>query len=267
MNKMSILYKLSFSSLLIALFIVLSRFLAIPSLFGIPFIKVSIASSVVAFASFYLGPVFGLLVGTFGDVIAALVFPQGEFNPLFTIASSLGGLMPFIIYKILYMTKIEKKYPIILGLILLTISIGLTVFIGMNDSIRNDYSSKEYILYPRLKATLISIVWVMSILLFIGVIVIGYKFKNSKLNRYYSVSLIATSLFFTYYMFKIPISSAVFMYVYSFDFTVVFAMRCLKGIFNVFVDTLLTIIALNVSLKFGIKGALIDRTKLLKEEE
>ena len=86
MKKMTILYKISFSALFIAIGIILSRIVALPSLFGLPFLKVSLNPSIVMFSSFYLGPIWGLLVGTFCDIFGSLLIPQGgAFNPIFTI--------------------------------------------------------------------------------------------------------------------------------------------------------------------------------------
>ena len=98
---MTIIHKISYSALFIAIGIILSRFVSLPSLFGLPFLKVSLNPSIVMFSSFYLGPVWGLLVGTFCDVFGALLVPQGgAFNPLFTIAASLTGLMPYLLYRV-----------------------------------------------------------------------------------------------------------------------------------------------------------------------
>ena len=106
MRKMNALYKISFSALFIALGVILSRFLSINYLFGLPFLKISFAPSIVMFASFYLGPIYGFIVGTAVDVLGALLYPIGPFNPLFTIAASLTGLMPYLIYKFINITKV-----------------------------------------------------------------------------------------------------------------------------------------------------------------
>jgi uncharacterized membrane protein len=53
MKKMSILFKITFSSILLAIAVILSRFLSIPLYsVGLPFIKISLTSSVVMFGSF-----------------------------------------------------------------------------------------------------------------------------------------------------------------------------------------------------------------------
>ena len=53
MRKMTLLHKISYSALFIALGVILSRFVSIPALFGLPFLKISFAPSAVMFSSFY----------------------------------------------------------------------------------------------------------------------------------------------------------------------------------------------------------------------
>ena len=91
MKRMNTLYKISFSALFIALGIILSRFLSISYIFGLPFLKVGFTNSIVMFASFYLGPIWGLIVGGASDVFGALLYPQGgAFNPLYTTGQFAG---------------------------------------------------------------------------------------------------------------------------------------------------------------------------------
>ena len=72
MKRMNTLYKISFSALFIALGIILSRFLSISYIFGLPFLKIGFTNSIVMFASFYLGPIYGFIVGTAVDVFTFL---------------------------------------------------------------------------------------------------------------------------------------------------------------------------------------------------
>ncbi len=258
MNKMSQIYKICFAAILLALFIILSRALSIPYLFGLPFLRVSIASSVVAFASFYLGPFYGFVVGTFGDIIGALAFPQGEFNILFTIASSLGGLLPYFIYRAFIKIKFEKKFPVILTIGLFTICALITIYLSMNDYIGSYYQNSEYYLATWARILIIVVVWLVSVL-FVLFIVFLLKKKDLKgFLEKYQVPCIISSIFITYFVFKIPTSSLVFTFVYDLDFIVVYFARNLLGFFDVVVDSILCIVALNVSLHFNMKSAILE---------
>ena len=268
MKKMSQIYKICFSAILIALFSILSRALSIPYFFGVPFLKLSIASAVVAFASFYLGPFYGFIVGTFGDIIGALAFPQGEFNILFTISSSLGGLLPFFIYKLFNKIKFEKKFPVILTIGLIVVCSVITYYLCNNDSISSYYSSSEYYLASWARYLIIAVAWLLSICFIIVIIFLLNKKDLQGFFQKYNISCIISSIFITYFLFKIPVSSLVFTFVYNIDFVVVYFARNLLGFFDVCVDSILCILALGVSLKFGMQSALLDNNlyKFKREE-
>lgn len=260
MRKMSILYKISYSALFIALGVILSRFVSIPGLFGLPFLKVSPANSIVMFSSFYLGPFFGFLVGTFVDTLGALLFPTGPYNPLFTIAASLTGLMPYICYAALKKIKIEEKVPIISIILIVALNLFLMFFFIFNDVIYSESGKTTYELYPWLKWTISSVCLVLSIIFFVALSFLNKKYKNKKFSRNYSINLIASSVFLTYFIFKIPVGSAVQAFVLDWDFWIILTARLLTGFVTSFVHIFLISIALDVSLNFNIEGALLTKS-------
>lgn len=257
MKKMTIIQKISFSALFIAFGIILSRFVSLPYLFGLPFLKVSFTPSLVMFSSFYLGPVFGLLVGTFTDVFGALLVQQGGmFNPLFTIPASLTGLMPYILYKI-FNNKAEKKFPVSLTVILTILSLFLTLFFTLNDQFYSESGKKVYVIENWLKWTIGCGSFGISALYILGVYIIKNKFRNAKINKYYNIFTIATSIFLTYFIFKIPVSSLIKSFLLSYDFWFVFVVQSLVGFISCFMHIILVSTALNVTTFFNIRGQLI----------
>lgn len=273
MKKMTIIHKISYSALFIAIGIILSRFVSLPSLFGLPFLKVSLNPSIVMFSSFYLGPVWGLLVGTFCDVFGALLIPQGgAFNPLFTIPASLTGLMPYLLYRV-FNNKFEKKYPISLIIILLVISTFITIYFSLNSSIHSESGKKEYVIEDWLRYLMIFGSFGLSIIYIVGVILIKNKFKNAKINKYYNIYTIATSVFLTYFVFKIPVSSLIKSFVLSWHFWFVYLVQNIVGFLACFVHIILICIILNVTTFSNVKGALvrevadISETKVMEEDK
>lgn len=266
MKSKHVVYKICFSSFMIVFYIILSRFFSIPYMFGLSFFKLSIASSVITFSSFYLGPLFGFIVGTLGDIIGALAFPQGEFNILFTIAASLNGIMPYLIYKLLTLIKYKEKFPILLTLFLYLIPTLIIIFLLTNNELYSYYSSKSYELTPLVKGLIIGICFLLSTLFLIGTIVLKKKFKNVKFNKNYNIYFICLSVFLTFILFKVPISSLIFMYVYELDFYVVFITRLILGFMNSFIDILISSIMLTISLKFMYKGSLTKEEKEIINE-
>jgi len=258
MRKMNLITKISFSSLFIALGIILSRFVSLPSLFGLPFLKIGLTPSLVMFSAFYLGPLWGTIVGTFVDIFGALLVPQGgAFNPLYTIPATLTGLAPFFMYK-LFDNRFEKKFPISLTFILILLSTFLCLFFTLNDSFRSESGNKVYQIQNWLKWTIGVGSYLLSILFILGVILIRNHFKNAKINKYYNIFTISTSIFLTYFVFKIPVSSLVKSFVLSYNFWFVFVVQSLVGFIACFVHIILVTIALNVTTFFDLKGALVS---------
>jgi len=262
MRKMTLMLKISYSALFIALGIILSRFVSLPSLFGLPFLKVGLTPSLVMFSSLYLGPLWGAIVGTFADIFGAILVPQGgAFNPLYTIPATLTGLVPYFIYRI-FDHKSDKKAPISLSIILFLLSLFLTLFFTLNDSFPSESGNKIYIIENWLKWTIGVGSFAVSILFVVGVMLIRSKFKNAKINKYYNIYTIATSVFLTYFVFKIPISSIIKSFLLSYNFWFVFVIQSLVGFIACFVHIILITIALNVTTFFNVKGALIKEVKV-----
>ena len=264
MRKMSLLYKISYSALFIALGIILSRFISVPALFGLPFLKVSLANSVVMFSSFYLGPFFGFLVGTLVDTLGAVLFPTGPYNPLFTIAASLTGLMPYLCYVFLRKTHIEDKFPIVSTILIILLNVLLWVFFIFNDQIYSESGRTSYELYPWLKVTICIVSLVLSGVFFVALYLLNKKYKEKRFSRHYKINLITSSVFITYFIFKIPVGSAVQAFILEWEFLIILTVRMLTGFVTSFVHIFLISIALDVSLNFNVEGALLNKDTFFK---
>ncbi len=260
MRKMTVLYKIAFSALFIALGIILSRFFSLPYLFGLPFLKISFSMSVIFFATFYLGPLYGTIVSFSVDFFGALLFPQGgPYDFLFSIPAIIQGFIPYYAYKILEKIKVDRKYPIILGIILLLLDVFVLVFVLTHDTFSYTTTSKVYEFTPTLKVVIPLVFFVLSIIFYIGIILFKRKYRDRKINKYYNLYLIAASMFITYFFFKIPVSSLIFVYRLNYSFEIIYGVRGLTGFLTAFVHYIIVIVALNVSLKSGVKGALLPK--------
>lgn len=76
-------------ALLVALEVVLSRFLSINT----PINKIGFAFLPLALSGMLYGPLAGLAVGTVSDLLGATLFPSGPFFPGFTLTTALKGLV------------------------------------------------------------------------------------------------------------------------------------------------------------------------------
>lgn len=81
--------KIAVSAVMIALEIVLSRWLSI-QLYNI---KIGFSFIPVMLVSYLFGPVCGVVVASISDLIGALLFPIGAFFPGFTFSAALVGLV------------------------------------------------------------------------------------------------------------------------------------------------------------------------------
>ena len=113
---MSKIKKTVLSALLLALLIILSRFVSIQT----QLLVISVAFIPVMMSAIWLGPKYCLTISALGDFIGAILFPFGTYFPGFTISSAITGFIYGIFLKRDFNKEInEKKF--FLNLIISTI--------------------------------------------------------------------------------------------------------------------------------------------------
>lgn len=116
---------LTVMALLIALEIVLSRFLSIST----PYTKIGFAFVPVVIAGVLLGPLYAGMVGALADLLGALLFPIGPYFPGFTLTAFLMGLCyGFLLHKDLAFRRIllaVALHQLALSLLLNTLWISM----------------------------------------------------------------------------------------------------------------------------------------------
>ena len=85
---------MTISGFLIALNIILSRFITIPGI-------INFGGFPIIFAGIVFGPVVGGIVGAIGDIVSFIVRPTGTFMPHFVLTSALTGIIPGLVVKAL----------------------------------------------------------------------------------------------------------------------------------------------------------------------
>ncbi|MCI8481922.1 MAG: folate family ECF transporter S component [Clostridia bacterium] len=86
---MSKLKKVILSGILLALLIVLNRFISIKT----PLLVISFSFVPIMMAAIWLGPQYSTLIAALGDFIGAILFPFGTYFPGFTVSAGLTGLI------------------------------------------------------------------------------------------------------------------------------------------------------------------------------
>ena len=111
--------KIILTALLLAMLIILSRFLSIKT----PLLKISFAFIPTMLCAIWLGPKWTVLLNVLGDVIGATLFPTGPYFVGYTISTAITALIyGLLIYKKEANTYTEKQFiiRIIISVILVT---------------------------------------------------------------------------------------------------------------------------------------------------
>lgn len=170
------------SAFLIAISVVLTRFLSpYLAIAGSNTLRIGLGTIPIIVSSIIFGPFYGGIVGAGSDVIGAIFFPAGPYNPCFTISSMLQGILPYFAIKLF--TGKPKLKMAITGLALASLVIVNSVFLINNDSykISSDliinFNKTGKVVFISTLATIYSSVIVISY--FINR---KYKDKNTKSN-------------------------------------------------------------------------------------
>ncbi len=119
--------KIILTAILLAMLIILSRFLSIKT----PIVKISFAFVPTMLCAVWLGPKWTILLNVLGDVIGATLFPTGPYFVGYTITTAIAAL----IYGLLLYKKDSNCYTNINFLIRLIIATTLVAVIcnmGLN---------------------------------------------------------------------------------------------------------------------------------------
>lgn len=119
--------KIILSALLLALLIILSRFLSIKT----PIVTISFAFVPTMLCAIWLGPKWTVLINVLGDLIGATLFPFGSFFIGYTISTAIAGLIyGLLLYKKEEDTYTEKQF--VIRVILASILVTVVTNIGLN---------------------------------------------------------------------------------------------------------------------------------------
>lgn len=108
-------------ALLIALDVILTRFLSINT----QFLRISFGMIPVALAGVAFGPVWGGICGAVGDVLGMMIFPSGAYFPGFTVTAALTG----IIYGLLLYRQEGKTLVVRAIIASVLVCIGCNLFL------------------------------------------------------------------------------------------------------------------------------------------
>lgn len=110
-------------ALLIALSVVLKRFLGI----NMQLVSISFGFLPIALSGALFGVYAGLFAGAMADLIGAILFPFGAFNPVFTVLAGLSGLI--------YGLFLSSEKVSLIRIILCQLIISAVIHVGLNTTV------------------------------------------------------------------------------------------------------------------------------------
>ena len=131
--------KIILAAILLALLIILSRFLSVKT----PIIKISFGFVPTMLCAIWLGPKWTILINVLGDLIGATLFPSGAFFIGYTISTALAGFIyGILLYKKEPDTFTNKQFIIrtIISVILVTVIVNM----GLNTLWTSITSGKAF---------------------------------------------------------------------------------------------------------------------------
>ncbi len=124
---------LVFIGLLIAIEVVLTRFVAIET----AIVRIGFGFIAISLSSILFGPIIGGITAAIADVLGMMIFPKGPYFPGFTLSAFLGGIS----YGIFLYNKPKSYLNIALSVMIITIFINL----GLNTLWISIITGKAYI--------------------------------------------------------------------------------------------------------------------------
>jgi hypothetical protein len=115
-GQLSPTFKICLSAMLLVLDIVATHVIRTPAIPAMPFLRLSLGPAIVIYASLFLGPFYGGVVGAMGDLLGILLFQgiEGQINPLLTIVYALLGILPALLLKLTRHFRHSLSKPYIL---------------------------------------------------------------------------------------------------------------------------------------------------------
>lgn len=167
--------KIIITALLLAMKIILSRFLSINT----PILKISFAFVPAMLCGIWLGPKWSVLLCVLEDIIGATLFPTGPYFVGYTISSGLAGL----IYGLLLYKNKEDVFTnrqFIFRVILSVLIVNILINLGLNTLWSSITSGKAFkvIFFARLMKECIMTVINIIVILFIE------KILEKPFNKY-----------------------------------------------------------------------------------
>jgi len=132
-NTSQLIRRITFSGMLIAVAIILERFISIP--IGLTN-RIAFGSAIVIASSLVVGPFYGMIVGAATDIIGFMIFNATglAFTPFVTVGYVVLGFLPYFLYRAFQGHFFQQYGMLLLQGLLLFISFYATYFAYANET-------------------------------------------------------------------------------------------------------------------------------------
>lgn len=176
--RISNVQKITLSALLLALTIILTRMTPLQNFPIIPWVRISLGPALIIFASIFLGPFYGAIVGAGSDILGIVLFPNAlgyGINPLFTLVYGLLGVIPWLVYTLIKMVKNQRiaNIFVVIAAFLLVLAVGYFLF--FSPLIETNYTLEIYQKW---------LIFSLAIVLFIATIISIFFINKHFVKKY-----------------------------------------------------------------------------------
>ena len=234
-----IVHKITLSGLILALVIIFTRFLSIQNIPFIPFVRISLGPALIIFASIYLGPIFGAVIGGASDILGIVLVPNSlgyGINPMITLVYALLGVVPWLIYKLIKMVKKPQITKICLSSALILLWLFILFFLIFNNQIT--LFGKTYIFEIWHKVLIIVLSFVFMSGSAVAIFFINrhfeHKFSDLQVNPYNVAFASLTAEFFV----LLILNSIVKMFFFEVDFLFIFFSQAIVFFIDIPLNTI-----------------------------
>lgn len=236
-TNLTVIQKICLSGLIMALVVILQKVVAINYLAFAPFIRLSLGGpALIIFASILLGPVYGLFIGAFSDLLGYLIFDPRIYPPYLQITAiyTLLGFVSYFVFSLVLSIRNRKVLTIIEIVFMLIIWSAISLTILLNKEIK--LFSTTYELNTLIKV----LVPTLSGLILLSIILLSLFYKPKYQSPTSSSLHICFASFVCDFFVLVIFGSVMKAWAFGFaTFLAIIISQMLVMFFNVLMDTFL----------------------------
>ena len=253
MNKLTItskklVSKIVVAAMLLALCVVFMKFIPI-SLPVLPFARVSLGPALIIFASFYLGPLWGLVIGAGADLIGFAFDTTGYgYFPGITIMYALLGLLAHFVFKFVKTIRSKENLTVVFVVFVSFLLLLCTVNILRMDTFTLNLADVEFDI--RVKIAIISTMFLLAAVMLTLILV----YQRMKRNREKQQDMLPLQIALSSMILEIFVitlfGAMVKSYHFGMDFSIVVFTQLIILFINVPLNTIIITVLSRITARF-----------------